>query len=363
VTQYPKSGFGVGEHTPAPTGAFPSGLHAQSDPATGDLYIDEGSEITRYDSEAHSIESFGEGLSSSRGVAINKTTKHVYATNPSSGVIQDYELFTPPIPPYLPIDNPAVVHASREAGVHRYGDFQVSPNGRFAIFATREPLDEGYNNNNRYEVYRFDVEPPTGPALSCVSCILTGAAPERDSFLPAHGLGLLDDGRVFFNSNEQLVLRDQNHLQDAYEWKQGTVRLISTGVSPYDSGLLSVSRDGKDAFFFTREQLVSEDENLLSTRVYDAREDGGVFVVPSTPPCAASDECHGPGTVSSPPPPIGTYEGTGGQVVTKKQRRCRKGFHRRKVRGKTRCVRNRRQHKRRRHHKLRATKLGTGGNQ
>ena len=139
-------------------------------------------------------------------------------------------------------------------------------------------------------------------------------------------MGLLDDGRVFFNSNEQLVLRDQNSLQDAYEWEQGTVRLISTGVSPYDSGLLSVSRDGKDAFFFTREQLVPEDENLESMRVYDAREDGGVFVVPSSPPCAASDECHGPGTVAAPAPQIGTFKGAGGQFVTEAAEEVQEGL-------------------------------------
>jgi len=101
------------------------------------------------------------------------------------------------------------------------------------------------------------------------------------------------------------------------------VRLISTGVSPYDSGLLSVSHDGKDALFFTRDQLVPEDENLLSTRVYDAREDGGLFVVPSSPPCAASDECHGPGTVAAAPSQIGTFEGVGGQYIETK--RCNAG--------------------------------------
>src|SRR5262249_30698475 len=154
-------------------------------------------------------------------------------------------------------------------------------------------------NQNHLEVYRFATETK---ALDCLSCIQTEAAPQADSTLPAHGLGLLDDGRAFFNSNEQLVLRDQNNLEDAYEWEEGTVRLISTGVSPDNSGLLSVSRDGKDAFFFTREQLVPEDQNEEAMRVYDAREDGGVFVVPSSPPCAASDECHGPGSQAALPP-------------------------------------------------------------
>jgi hypothetical protein len=261
----------------------------------------------------------------------------------------------------------AVENAVSQSDTHSYGDFQVAPSGRYAMFATREPLDASYNNRDHLEVYRFDA---VTKALHCVSCIQTEAAALSDSSLPAHGVGLLDDGRAFFNSNEQLVLNDQNRLQDAYEWKQGTVRLISSGVSPHDSGLLSVSRDGKDAFFFTREQLIPEDENAELVRVYDAREEGGLFVIPSSPPCAASDECHGPGTVAAPAPQIGTFKGIGGQFTQGKQKRkkCRKGFRRRSVRGKTRCVKVRRDERRGKQHrgnrqrgKRAAAKVGTGG--
>lgn len=264
-------------------------------------------------------------------------------------------------PPFVAIDNPAVVHATKEPETRHYSDFQVSPNGRYALFATRRPLDETYENQNHLEVYRFDAD---ATATDCVSCIQTEAAPQADSTLPAHGLGLLDDGRAFFNSNEQLVLRDQNSLEDAYEWKEGTVRLISTGVSPYDSGLLSVSRDGKDAFFFTREQLVPEDENEEAMRVYDAREDGGVFVVPSSPPCAASDECHGPGSKAALPPQIGTFKGVGGQFEEQQKKKCRKGFRLRKVHGQLRCVKmkkHHRSHKPRRHGRRASAGSGRGG--
>jgi hypothetical protein len=253
------------------------------------------------------------------------------------------------VPPFVAIDNPAVLHAAGEPETHHYGDFQASPNGHYALFASRRPLDESYENKNHLEVYRFDDE--ASPALECVSCVPSEAAASSDSGLPAHGLGLLDDGRVFFNSSEQLVLRDQNHLQDAYEWKQGAVRLISTGVSPYESGLLSVSRDGRDAFFFTREQLVPEDENELGMRIYDAREEGGLFVIPSSPPCAASDECHGPGTAAALPPQIGTFRGVGGQSKQEEKKKCRKGFRLRRVHGKTRCVKAHRHRRRHKHHR------------
>ena len=64
-----------------------------------------------------------------------------------------------------------------------------------------------------------------------------------------------DDGSVFFTSVEALVLRDTNSRRDAYEWKEGQRQLISTGTSNFDSGLLGVSADGVDAFFFTRATL------------------------------------------------------------------------------------------------------------
>ncbi len=56
-------------------------------------------------------------------------------------------------------------------------------------------------------------------------------------------------------------------------------------------------------------------------KIYDARENGGFLVVPPLPLCAATDECHGPGTPVAPPPQIGTFKGEGGNV-----KRCRKGF-------------------------------------
>ena len=333
-------------------------LTAYVDPGTDELYVNQGSKITVFaPGGGKELLSFGEGhIFGSSAVAVNSTSHHIYAN--SGANVVDFKRVQPP---FVAIDNPAVVHATTEPETRHYADFQVSPNGRYALFATRRPLDETYENQNHAEVYRFDTETK---GLDCLSCIQTEAAPQADSTLPAHGLGLLDDGRAFFNSNEQLVLRDQNSLEDAYEWEEGTVRLISTGVSSHDSGLLTVSRDGKDAFFFTREQLVPEDENEESMRVYDAREDGGVFVVPSSPPCAASDECHGPGSQAAPPPQIGTFKGAGGQFEEQQQKKCRKGFRLRKVHGQSRCVktnRRNRSHKHKRHGGRASAKHGRGG--
>ena len=120
--------------------------------------------------------------------------------------------------------------------------------------------------------------------------------------------------------------------------------LISSGTSPFDSSLLSASADGTDAFFFTHDTLVHEDENGPITKLYDARTDGGVFEVPPPAKCAASDECHGPGTKESEPAKIRTEAGTPGNPESKP---CRKGF----VRKHGKCVRKK--HKRHYHRRQR----------
>ena len=52
----------------------------------------------------------------------------------------------------------------------------------------------------------------------CVSCDPTGSQASTNSVLPPSGLGLLEDGRVFFNTGEALTLSDTNENLDAFEW-------------------------------------------------------------------------------------------------------------------------------------------------
>jgi hypothetical protein len=164
---------------------------------------------------------------------------------------------------------------------------------------------------------------------------------------------------VFFNTGDQLVLRDTNENVDGYEWENGRPQLVSSGTSIFDSGLLGVTADGKDAFFFTREKLVGNDLNGEAMKLYDAREAGGYFELPEQKPCAASDECHGPSTQAAPPPQIGSFKGEGGQF--KEQRKpCRKGF----VRRHGRCVKKhheRRRHRRHHHQRSRTAASDRGG--
>jgi hypothetical protein len=325
----------------------PGGTAVSFDPVANEVYVDTGTKINVLEATPPyaKLNEITGGLAGSSGVAVNATTHAVYASNGSKILEFGYVA-----PPYHPLDNPAIRHAEHSA-VHHFGDFQVSRDGSYAAFATRLPLKTDYDNAGFYEVYRHD---GAADQLTCVSCVPTEGQPSTDSVLPEHGPGLTDDdGRVFFNSGEQLVLRDTNENLDAYEWSPerggpggcavatGCQQLISSGTSIFDSGMLGVTSEGTDAFFFTREKLVDEDFNGEAMKIYDAREGGGFFKLPEEPPCAAADECRGAATQAAPPPQIGTFKGTGGQA--RHAKKCRKGFH--KKHGK--CVKKKRRARKR----------------
>ncbi len=209
----------------------------------------------------------------------------------------------------LEADNPLVMHSVSEARVRHTADFQTTPAGDASVFASTLPLT-GYANEGHFEVFRYDA---AADEVVCVSCAITNAPAKGDASLALNGLSITDDGRVFFSSTDALVLRDTNGKKDAYQWSgPADVQLISGGTGGFDSGLLSVTADGRDAYFFTRDTLAESDGNGAVMKIYDARELGGFFVIPPPPGCAASDECHGPGTEASPPPPIATLAGTPG---------------------------------------------------
>jgi NHL repeat len=332
------------------SGSIPPTNAMAVDPATKEVYVDTGNKIVLLDENLKVLNTFGQGiLAGSRGVTINEATKHVFATNGANIVEFGINQVS-----YSPIDHPAVIHAVKDNEVRYWSDFQTSPD-RYALFSTKVPQIEGYDSNGKNMVYRYDA---VNQELACPSCLGTEGAPKTDAALPSRGLGVTDDGRVFFNSADQLVMRDTNGVLDAYEWREPdpndetkpNVALISTGFSAFPSSLLTVTRDGRDALFFTRETLVKRDVNGQAMKIYDARAGGGVFVIPNSPPCAASDECHGPGSETAPPPPIGTFRGTGGNNQESsgnhRRKKCKKGF----VKKHGKCIKKKRNKKQRKRH-------------
>jgi hypothetical protein len=300
------------------------------DPVDDHVYVDEGGLIREFDSSGTSASTpFGtEALEDSTAVAVD--SGKVLATDTSTGKVG---VWGPTAVLFNPLyDNAVVLDALSEAETRQAADFQVSSNGDFAAFGSKLSLT-GYDNDGHLEVYRYDAG---SDAIDCASCPATGARTTGDADLAMRGLSLSDDGRVFFDSTDPLIPSDLNGAEDVFEWREGKIGPISSGTSPIDSSLLSISADGTDAYFFTRQTLAPQDENGNSVKIYDARAGGGFLFDPARPPCKASDECHGPGTQAAPPPDIGTYQGTRGNSVGKKNK------HRR---------RHRRHHRRHRHKK------------
>lgn len=286
------------------------------DPADDDLYVDEGNQISQFDPAGNRVGSpSGQAnLGGSLGLAADSGS--LFASNGTS-----VAAFGPPaLDPSPAVDNPAVVDSLNGSEAPDSAAFEVSPSGDDAVFTSTLPLT-GYENAGFSEVFRYQA---SSGSLNCASCDPAGAAGAGNARLASDGNSLTADGRVFFTTPQQLVLRDVNGKQDAYEWEGGKVQLISSGTGPFDSGLLSVSTDGTDAYFFTRDSLVSEDENGSQMKIYDARAGGGFFVIPPRPSCAASDECHGAGTAAPLPPVVGSVAGSPHNVPA--PTKCKPGF-------------------------------------
>jgi hypothetical protein len=333
-----------------PSGTFvETFVHAPSygvrvDPSDDHVYVDEGTEVVEFSPAGEEVglpigsgelhESVGLGVEDGRLVVSNRGGGDVL------------EFGQPVTPSDRGYDSPLAIDSVREPATRRTADFQTTPTADYAVFTAILPLT-GFDSAGHYEVFRYDAG---GERVQCVSCNPTGNTPTTDAGLASNGLSIDGTGRVFFNSGEPLVLRDANSKGDVYEWENGPINLISSGKDSNGSSLLSVSADGTDAYFFTREKLAPNDRNASLVRIYDAREGGGFFVIPPPAACKASDECHGPGSPEPAPLSINTnVSEVRGNLVS-----C----HRNQVRRHGQCVRkprrhrpHKRRHRGRKHHR------------
>ncbi|HEY1687515.1 MAG TPA: hypothetical protein VGF95_01490 [Solirubrobacteraceae bacterium] len=176
----------------------------------------------------------------------------------------------------------APFHGSANEGLMR-----ATPDGEVYVFQSASPFTALHfnNGNGAYsEVYRYET---AGNELSCVSCPPASTAPSGNASL-SHAFGSSnlgntlggispgnhgiseDGGRVFFDTPDPLVVQDTNGVRDAYEWEDGEIHLISTGVSPSESFFGDNSASGNDVFFSTSEGLAPGDADEAYD-VYDAR--------------------------------------------------------------------------------------------
>jgi hypothetical protein len=341
------------------------------DPDGKYMYVDQRNKISQFELSGNQLQTSwtGAGITKSTSIAVGPNG-HIYATSTGATHGEVVEYGVQPAA-FSPIDDPTVVNAVQQSATRFTSDFQVSPNGDFAVFPTRLSLS-GDDNARHTELFRYDA--PDEESI-CVSCPPTGARATGNASLASDGLSLTDDGRVFFNSTDPIAPRDLDELQDAYEWEPlgagpeggrceesslsfgsvsgGCLELVSTGTSSASSALLGISADGTDAYFFTREKLVPQDENGNLVKVYDARQGGGFPYLEPEISCKASDECHGAGSAAPGPTGINTIKGSGGNAASPKH--CKKGYTAKSGR----CVKR---HKSRRHphHRRRAHRHAGG---
>lgn len=251
------------------------------------------------------------------------------------------------------------------------GKVQVSANGAFLALDSSKSLT-GYDNTDASsgepdsEIYLYDANKSS---LTCASCNRTGSPPARhgaameprseNSRPPRY---LTESGRLFFETREALLPADTNGQNDVYEFEpggvgscsdpSGCVFLISTGTSSLETGFIDASASGSDVFLREYQKLVPQDTQEEARTIYDVRVDGGFLERAVSAACTTAEACRTAPAPQSPmfgAPSSQTFSGTGNLApapppasVSKpkpKPLKCRRGFVKKKVKGKARCVR------------------------
>jgi Tol biopolymer transport system component len=175
--------------------------------------------------------------------------------------------------------------------------FQISPDGRYAVFATAAPLLAG-DSDESLDVYRYDADSST---LTLVSAGPQGgngafdAKIEPASFPAAmvadHPYRAMSDdaSRIFFTTAERLLPEDRNEVADVYEWANGDLGLISSGGGDQGSSYGTSTPDGGSVLFMTAETLLPGDRDGGDVDFYVARIGGGFPQPPAAASC--SDPC------------------------------------------------------------------------
>jgi len=231
---------------------------------------------------------------------------------------------------------------------------RVTPDGKYLVINSGASLDPVVDRDADRDIYRWDEQ----DGWLCISCQQPGvpsagnatqsdfSAPAESSLVFEQTIGsfdlppvISDDGqRVFFDTPDALVPEDVNGeascslaeypayvrtCADVYEWHDGAVDLISSGIGNQPSYLIGFTRTGSDVTFFTRQRLVGWDVDN-GTDLYDARIGGGFPEPPPAPVTCEGEGCRGPVPVAPPSTGAGTAAFQGPGNPTPKHQKPRK---------------------------------------
>lgn len=274
----------------------------------------------------------------------------------SANLVPDPEA-TPDVPKIFVHDGTALEFVANTGQLGGYasgfptGD--MSDDGNHLLIQTFDQLTS-VENNDHNTIYRYTHETDE---IVCVSCPPDGgavtspanaAAQAFTSTVPTHAMS--DDGSAIgFSTSQALVPGDTNGGLDTYRWLDGDIALVTDGVtespgfgSTPNHAFFGVDRDGSNVVVSIFDRLVPEHQ--AGVQFYTARIGGrpSPFPPPPVPECEG-DVCQGAGAPQAPAATPGsvTLNSPGNVTPAKKAKRkkCRKGFVRKRVRGKVRCVR------------------------
>jgi hypothetical protein len=246
---------------------------------------------------------------------------------------------------------------------------RVSTNGVFAGFNSSRSLT-GYDNTDAktgepdLEIFLYDA---SSDQLRCASCHPLGSRPTAGAAIHWPAISgknanwtnaypqrnVSDHGQVFFETADALLSSDGNGRRDVYQYRDGTLSLISTGAAEESSHFLDATPDGDDVFFSTAQRLLPRDTDFVYD-YYDARVGGG-FAEPGPPaPACSAGSCRSGGSADAAVPVPGTaaFSGAG----TPRRGRCHARQRRRAQRGRSARRSARSQARRCRHGHRRAAK-------
>ncbi len=207
---------------------------------------------------------------------------------------------------------------------HPYRDGRVSPDGTHVAFTShRADLDPNVDYDNTdpetlhplKQVYHWQIGDTAPRCVSCagdqtfpsVGSIANQRIPLPQLFLPVYPdwekRNLLPDGRLFFETGNDLVPQDVNGEIDVYQYDPatGNVTLMSNGRVATPSNFAGATADGTDVFIRTNETLVEWDDDSARD-IYDVRVIDSEALPPPPPPpgpCPAA-QCPTPPTQTAP---------------------------------------------------------------
>ncbi|MBS1845538.1 MAG: PD40 domain-containing protein [Actinobacteria bacterium] len=220
---------------------------------------------------------------------------------------------------------------------------ETAANADGSVLAFRDRLNAvpGRRTGGFPQVFVYDAD---RDELSCPSCPGDGSpagGPSQVAFhnIFANGKGshfasVSEGGAVVFESPTALLGSDSDGVGDVYEWRGGTLALISAGTGGQPSGLAGAAGDGSTVFFASADQLVPAAQAGI-IHIYAARVGPAPESETPRPPCSGED-CRSASGGAPPGSDSGTAAfGGPGNVQARRCPRGRRLVHRG---GATRCA-------------------------